>query len=70
MPDIETFMAGKFNYFDDIHPAKTDPYVEAQMVQRLRLDPANRYTEDELIKAVHDLVHVSKHYMVVDAQCP
>jgi hypothetical protein len=66
MIDIETFMAGKFNYFDDIVPAKTDPYIEARMVERLKRDPANRFSSKELVKAVHDMVHVAKHYMVTD----
>jgi hypothetical protein len=66
MRDVEMFLAGQFNYFADIGPAKTDPTVELRMVKAAYSQPNNTFSFDELTRAVHDLVHVAKHYTVVD----
>ena len=69
MKDIQMFLSPLFNYFDDIQPAKADPYIERQMVNRAYALPSN-FSYEEIIKGVHDLVHVSKHYFVADGPVP
>lgn len=61
---VEMFVAPLFNYFTDVQPAKNDPMEEQRMVNAACSQLTNRFSREEITKAVHDLVH-GNHYTVV-----
>lgn len=63
-------IVGKFNYWDEIRPAKTNFIVEAAMVMKLMNEPSNRLSFKQAQDAVHELVHVAKHYTVASGKAP
>lgn len=54
----------------EILAAKTDFTVETRMIMKVMDMPGNTLSLQEAAAAVHDLVHVSKHYFVVDGEAP
>ena len=68
MSDLNHIYASKFNYWDEIQPAMTDFTVETAMAMRLVNEDGLRL--DKAFRIVQEIVHVSKHYRVVDGAAP
>jgi hypothetical protein len=67
--DLEYFCMFKFDY-GQIGPARAgDREVELAMLTRLvELDTDKKWTLKQLADALHHMVHIANHYMVVDAE--
>ena len=71
MNELERFVSFRFNYPDEIGPARAgDRAIEVAMLAKLVADPANKWSVKELADALHDYVHVANHYTVVDGPAP
>lgn len=69
MTDFDHYLAREFNYWDEILPAKTNFIVEAGMISKLLARPDNKLSFKQAMAAVHQLVHVDKHYTVMEGPC-
>jgi hypothetical protein len=68
MSDLDQAYVSKFNYWDEIQPAMTDFTVETAMAMRLVNEDG--LPLDQAFRIVQEIVHVSKHYRVVDGPAP
>jgi hypothetical protein len=68
MSNSDPVYASRFNYWDEIQPAMTDFTAETAMAMRLVNEDG--LPLDKALRIVQEIVHVSKHYTVVDGPAP
>ena len=71
MDEVNIFLFGKFNY-DEISRARAgNREVEVKMLGELvNADAVGHWTLKELADALHEMVHVANHYVVVEGPAP